>query len=98
MKRRLAWLLAMASLGGGGCLRISPAGTPHPPWWIGAPASVLAPNSLEGETWRERNQVLKGRQYIKNPPPGLTLEPPPEPLLAHPPYAWDPSHPLTQGP
>jgi hypothetical protein len=99
MKRRLAWVLAVASLGGGGCIRISPvSGTPHPPWWIGAPAALIAPNSLEGETWRQRHFVLPGRQYIENPPPGPTLEPPPEPLLEHPPYSWDPSHPFTQGP
>jgi hypothetical protein len=96
MKRCLFILLGVAALGG--CIRISPVGTPHPPFWIGAPAWLLAPNSLEGETWRERNFVLQGRQYIQNPRPGLTLEPPPESLLSHPPYSWDPSHPLTQGP
>jgi hypothetical protein len=81
-----------------GCIRISRVGTPHPPTWIGGPASILAPNSLEGETWREQHIPLKGRPYIENPPPGLTIQPPTEPLLRHRPLAWDPSHPFTQGP
>ncbi len=98
MKRSLALLLLAATLGSGGCIRISRVGTPHPPWWIGAPANFLSPTSLEGETWRERNLVLPGRPYIRNPPPGPTLVPPPEPLSSGPPPAWDPSHPLTQGP
>jgi hypothetical protein len=94
---RLALLLAPLLLASG-CIRISPAGTPHPPWWIGAPAAVLSPTSLEGASWRERYNVLPGRPYISNPPPGPTLQPPPEPLTSGPPPAWDPSHPLTHGP
>ncbi len=99
MKPVYVLLLAGALFGGSGCIQISRVGTPHPPAWIGAPAAFVAPNSLEGETWRERNRVMKGREYIKNPPPGPTIEPPPHPPLAprYPP-AWDPSHPFTFGP
>jgi hypothetical protein len=98
MNRIAVFLLLCTVAVGSGCIQISPVGTPHPPSWIGAPAAILAPNSLEGESWRERNVVLPGREFIRNPPPGCTLTPPPEPLLAPQPYYWDPSHPLTRGP
>lgn len=50
MKRILVLALALASLATSGCIYNGPV-----PWWKGIPARVIAPNSLEAESWRDEH-------------------------------------------